>query len=59
MAKKNFTFSLDQNMVEKAKKTLEQDELRTFNSFNHFVEVAIATLYQQFKEQLNSKSKKS
>jgi hypothetical protein len=47
MAKKNFTFSLDTEIIEKAKKEVENDESHTYASFNHFVEVAIIQLSKE------------
>jgi hypothetical protein len=39
--KKNYTFSLDAEFIEKAKRAVENDSLLTYSSFNHFVEVAL------------------
>jgi len=41
MNKKNFTFSLDAEFIVKAKQVVENDDLLTYSSFNHFVEVAV------------------
>lgn len=46
MGKKNYTFSLDADFVEKAKQTIEKDSLLTYSSFNHFVEVALRKEFQ-------------
>jgi hypothetical protein len=46
MGKKNYTFSLDVDFVEKAKQTIEKDSLLTYSSFNHFVEVAMRKEFQ-------------
>jgi len=39
--KKNYTFSLESEFIEKAKHVIENDSLLTYSSFNHFVEVAL------------------
>lgn len=49
MAKKNYTFSLDADFVEKAKQVVENDDLLTYNSFNHFVEVSIRKEFNVLK----------
>ena len=46
MSKKNYTFSLDAEFIEKAKQDVENDSLLTYSSFNHFVEVALRKEYQ-------------
>lgn len=46
MAKKNYTFSLESEFIEKAKQTIENDSLLTYSSFNHFVEVALRKEFQ-------------
>jgi len=46
MAKKNYTFSLESEFIEKAKQTIENDSLLTYSNFNHFVEVALRKEFQ-------------
>ncbi|MDD5358524.1 MAG: hypothetical protein PHX80_05215 [Candidatus Nanoarchaeia archaeon] len=49
MSKKNYTFSLDTDFIEQAKQVVENDDLLTYSSFNHFVEVAIRKEFLFFK----------
>lgn len=46
MSKKNYTFYLKINFIEKAKQVIENDSLLTYSSFNHFVEVALRKEFQ-------------
>jgi hypothetical protein len=46
MSKKNYTFSLESEFIEKAKQTIENDSLLTYSSFNHFIEVAMRKEFQ-------------
>jgi len=55
--KKNYTFSLEYEFIEKAKQIIENDSLLTYSSFNHFVEVALRKEFQIALKKQKSVSK--